>query len=145
MTEFIITPLPSGEPDPAGLQTVTVVSDGSYPCRRCLTRAAAGEHMLLLSYDPFTQHSPYAGPGPVYIHTEPCQRHRGAAGAMPAQVAGSLLSLRGYDERAMLVDADVVEAAQACARVRTLLDDGAAFVHVHFARPGCFAFRVDGV
>jgi hypothetical protein len=42
-----------------------------------------------------------------------------------------------------MLEADVVGGERLAERARALLDDGAAFVHAHFAGPGCFAFRID--
>jgi hypothetical protein len=44
----------------------------------------------------------------------------------------------------MLTDAAVLPGERFVDGVRELLDDpGTAFLHVHLAGPGCFAFRVD--
>jgi Protein of unknown function (DUF1203) len=65
----------------------------------------------------------------------------------PAQAhTGRVLSVRAYDDEAMMTDATVLEGERFNERVSELLDDTAvAFLHVHFAGPGCFAFRVDRV
>jgi hypothetical protein len=52
-------------------------------------------------------------------------------------------SVRAYDAEAMMLGAEVVGGEALAERARALLDDGAAFVHAHFAGPGCFAFRID--
>jgi hypothetical protein len=44
----------------------------------------------------------------------------------------------------MLVGADVVEGAALESLARTLLaNPRAAYVHAHFARPGCYAARIE--
>jgi Protein of unknown function (DUF1203) len=44
----------------------------------------------------------------------------------------------------MMLDAAVLAGERFAERVPELLDeDGVEFLHVHFAGPGCFAFRVD--
>ena len=53
MNDFILRPLPSGEP-PVGAATARrMTADGPRPCRRCLRNAKVGEELLLLPYDPF--------------------------------------------------------------------------------------------
>jgi Protein of unknown function (DUF1203) len=138
MSKFMIQPLPAGEVDTGAPTAVRRVAEGYEPCRRCLRRAKAGERLLLLPYDPFTVPSPYAGEGPVFVH-ETC----GEPGVGLDQVRGSVVSLRAYDEDAMLVEAEVVPGERLTERAGALLDGDAAFLHVHFAGPGCFAFRVD--
>lgn len=138
MTQFVIQPLPAGEVDADAPTAVRSSAEGGEPCRRCLRRAEPGEPLLLLGYDPFTVRSPYAGQGPVYVH-ESC----GEPGPGVEQVRSSVLSVRAYDEHAMLLDAEVMPGEALSARAAELLDGDAAFLHVHFAGPGCFAFRVD--
>ena len=56
---------------------------------------------------------------------------------------GARFSVRAYDADAMLVDAEVVGGEELADRARVLLRDGVAFLHAHFAGPGCFAFRIE--
>jgi len=84
MSNFLIHALPAGEIDPDTPLGQRVTADGPSPCRRCLRNATAGEALLLLPYDPFTQASPYAGSGPVFVHADGCQTHRLARRAVRA-------------------------------------------------------------
>jgi hypothetical protein len=144
MTEFIVHAMPAGEADPGAATARAVVAEGREPCRRCLRNASPGEHLLLLPYDPFLVRSPYTGEGPVYVHADGCQAHHGEPDVLPEQVDSiRRFSVRAYDADAMMLDADVVDGDQLADTARTLLGGGAAFVHAHFAGPGCFAFRID--
>ena len=63
---------------------------------------------------------------------------------MSEQVGGRVLSVRAYDADAMLTEAAVLKGEQFRERAEALLEDPEVeFLHVHFAGPGCFAFRVD--
>ena len=63
---------------------------------------------------------------------------------MSEQVDGRVLSVRAYDGDAMMTEAAVLKGEQFRDRATALLEDpDVAFLHVHFAGPGCFAFRVD--
>lgn len=136
-----VTPLPAPLTDDAGAIRVRVDKPHAYPCRRCLQDAEVGETMLLLSYDPFVGASPYSGPGPIYVHDRDCATFDGDD--IPDQLTRRLLSVRAYDERHMLVDADVIEGTELQDAAQRLLT-GASYLHVHNARPGCFAARIDG-
>jgi len=126
-----------------GVAPITVDEPHAYPCRQCLRDAEPGERVLLLAHDPFRGPSPYTGPGPVYLHARPCQPHR-ADGTLPAQLRRRLLSIRAYDDRHHLVDADVAPGTDADPLVgRLLADERVAYLHVHNARPGCWAARID--
>ena len=135
-----VTPLPAPLTDDPGAIRVRVDKPNAYPCRRCLQDGEVGETMVLCSYDPFVGASPYSGPGPIYVHDRDCTAFDGRA--VPDQLTRRLLSVRAYDEGHMLVDADVVEGAELPATAQRLLR-GASYLHVHNARPGCFAARID--
>ena len=143
---FTITPLPAGEVDTDDPVTRLKVADGPLPCRRCLRNAELGDELALASYDPFTIRSPYAGDGPVFVHARGCEAFEPAPGAISEQVDGRVLSIRAYDGDAMMTTASVLKGEEFRDRATELLaDPGVAFLHVHFAGPGCFAFRVDRV
>jgi hypothetical protein len=141
----VIHALPAGEPDQTHPSARVVVADApdSYPCRRCLTDARVGERLLLLPYDPFPQSGPYTGAGPIFVHADGCQGFR-FTGEVPGQLRRRLLALRAYDQACMMTSAEVVEGGElegALGEAFAAADT--AFVHLHYARPGCFACRVD--
>ena len=57
-----------------------------------------------------------------------------------------LLSLRAFDKKGMLLNADVVDGRDVSPLIERMLENPAVeFLHVHNAKPGCFAARVDRV
>ena len=65
---------------------------------------------------------------------------------VPDVLGRRLLSVRAFDNEGMIVDADVVEGAESAAVfLRLLANDKAAYLHVHNAKRGCYAARVDRV
>jgi hypothetical protein len=144
MSTFVINPLPAGDVETGTPTAVHLAAGDRAPCRRCLRDASAGEELVLAPYDPFTVRSPYAGDGPVFVHADGCERFEPEPDAMSEQIPGRTLSIRAYDADAMLTDAAVLPGERFVDGVRELLGDpDTAFLHVHFAGPGCFAFRVD--
>jgi len=144
MSTFILHPLPAGEVDTSAPVTVRKTASDREPCRRCLRDAAPGERLALTAYDPFLVRSPYAGDGPVFVHADGCEPFPSAPGVVSEQVSRRILSVRAYDADAMLTDATVLEGEHFRERAEALLaDPEVEFLHVHFAGPGCFAFRVD--
>ena len=135
-----VTPLPAPLTDDPAAIRVRVDKPNAYPCRRCLQDGEPGETMLLLSYDPFVGSSPYSGPGPIYVHDRDCAAFEDDG--IPDQLTRRLLSVRAYDERHMLIDADVIEGSDLPSAAERLLN-AASYLHVHNARPGCFAARID--
>lgn len=148
-----LVPLPAALPDvdtlPAGAVRTVTAQDGGYPCRRCLRDAAVGDVLTLLPYDPFLGTSPYRQPGPVYVHARPCSPDDDAltttaAGPVPRQLAVRQVSVRAFDAAHLMVEAVVTAGADlAPVADRLLADPATAYLHVHFAAPGCFAVRVE--
>jgi hypothetical protein len=82
--------------------------------------------------------------GAAFVHADGCEPFESIPGAVSEQVGGRVLSVRAHDDEAMMTGATVFEGEQFPQRAEALLGDaGVAFLHVHFAGPGCFAFRVD--
>jgi len=103
--------------------------------------AEVGEEVVLTSYDPFETDSPYRSASPVFVHAYDCTPY--AHTVVPDQQRRRLLSVRSFDDRAMMLDSDVVEGAVLDdALERLFKDERASYVHVHNARPGCFAVKV---
>ncbi len=63
---------------------------------------------------------------------------------MPEQLRRRLLSVRAFDKDDMLTGADVVDGQALEGLIdRLFADPEAAYLHVHFARHGCYAARVE--
>ena len=57
-------------------------------------------------------------------------------------LSSRLLSVRGYDELRMMVDADVVEGTELSIKLKEMFSDPAiSFVDIHNAKQGCFAAK----
>jgi hypothetical protein len=111
------------------------------PCRVSLDDAALGEEVLLLPYRHHDVATPFRAEGPIYVRRA-AQAH--FVDELPPFLASRLLSLRAYDTSGMLVTADVTAGIEARALLdRQLADPTVAYIHIHFARPGCFACRID--
>jgi hypothetical protein len=117
------------------------VADASpgYPCRVSLRDAEPGEALVLVHYEHHAVASPFRASHAIYVreHAEPAAL---APGEVPVMLRSRLLSLRAFDSAAMLVAADVVDGRELEPALDRLLR-GAAYVHIHFAKPGCYAAR----
>ncbi|KAI8626459.1 hypothetical protein F5Y19DRAFT_478574 [Xylariaceae sp. FL1651] len=140
-------PMPAPlDKDANRLPTVLKTPDFPVPCRRCLQDSQVGDEMLLLSYDPFLGDSPYRCASPIFLHSKPSCELAASPTALPEQQRGRLLSVRAYDGKHMMVDADVVDGnkvVEVCQRMLEEEGSSAEYCHVHYAMQGCFAVRVD--
>jgi uncharacterized protein DUF1203 len=117
--------------------------DGPYPVRCCLRDVEADEGVLLLSAQPMTAASPYAAPGPIYLHQHACAGYQ-PDGDVPEILQTRLLSVRAFDGAHMMTGTEVVQGAELeSAAERLLAIANTAYLHVHFAGAGCFACRVE--
>jgi hypothetical protein len=65
---------------------------------------------------------------------------------LPPYLTRRPLSVRAYDAADEMVDAEVVDGSGAEALIdRYLARDEVSYLHIHFARRGCFACRVDRI
>jgi len=63
---------------------------------------------------------------------------------VPEPLAIRLLSVRAFDAAGMMTDADVVEGRELEPLIaRFFADPAVDYLHVHNAKRGCFAARVD--
>ena len=114
-----------------------------FPCRVSLVDAQPGESLLLLNYEHLPLASPYRASHAIYVR-ENARDVRVPVNEIPPVLRTRLLSLRAFSEDGMLLDADVAEGAALSPVIKRMLSgDAVAFLHVHNARPGCYAARVD--
>ena len=112
-----------------------------FPCRVSLVDADVGEELLLVPFEHHVTSSPYRGSGAIYIRR--AAREQVTLDRVPDVLARRLLSARAYDAGGMMVSADVVDGRElAPALDRMFGHHDVAYVHVHNAKPGCFACRV---
>jgi hypothetical protein len=121
-----------------------VVADGpGYPCRVSLVDAAPGDELVLCAHRHHDVASPYRASGPIYVRraAREAARH---VDEVPEVLRRRLLSVRAYDAAGELRDAEVVPGDQLAGVIeRWFARPAIAYLHVHNARPGCFAARVD--
>jgi len=114
-----------------------------FPCRVSLQDAEPGETLLLLNYEHLAVASPYRASHAIYVR-ENAQTAQPAVNEIPTVLRNRLLSLRAYDGAGMMVEADVVHGTDVEPVIeRILAEQNVEFIHVHNAKPGCFAARID--
>ena len=126
-----------------GVRVVMASSNMGFPCRVSLRDADIGARMLLLNYEHQAAATPYRSTHAIYVQDGAAQA-KVEINVVPDVLSRRLLSVRAFDASGMMVDADVVEGVDAAAVfVRLLSDPQAAYLHVHNAKRGCYAARVE--
>lgn len=116
-----------------------------FPCRVSLRDAEPGETLLLLNFEHLAVPSPYRARHAIFVR-EYAAEARVPVGEIPEVLRRRLLSLRAFDRRGMLLNADVADGREIEPLIENMFADrGVEYIHVHNAKPGCFAARVDRV
>jgi hypothetical protein len=125
------------------IRSVIADASGGFPCRVSLQDAVEGERLLLLPYEHHCVNTPYRASGPIYVREGAAQASP-ASDAIPTLLRRRMLSLRGYDAKGMMRSAEVVPGADLEAAIlRLFAIEAIAYLHAHYALPGCYACRVD--
>lgn len=113
------------------------------PCRITLEDAEPGETVLLINHEHLPVDTPYRSAHAIFVR-EGAETAARFEGVIPEQLAIRLLSVRAFDAAGMMTEADVVEGSDLEPLIaRFFADPVVAYLHVHNAKRGCFAARVD--
>lgn len=124
---------------------IRVIADRypGFPCRVSLKDAKIGERLLLLNYEHLAVASPYRSRHAIYV-SESATDADLAIDEVPEQLRTRLLSVRAFDARGMMRAADVTPGTALEAVIEPLFTDPAIeYLHIHNAKHGCYAARVD--
>lgn len=114
-----------------------------FPCRVSLRDAELGESVLLLNFEHLSVATPYRSRHAIYVR-EAATEVVLAPGEVPKVLRTRLLSVRAFDDKGMMVGAEVVSGMELESTIRQLFaDQHAEYLHVHNAKPGCYAARID--
>jgi hypothetical protein len=113
-----------------------------YPCRVSLTDSNAGDELIPVNYENHAVASPYRMRFAIYVRNG--ERTFDAVDCVPEQLRKRTLAVRAFDADAMMVGWELAEGASLEGAIdRLLADPRTAYLHVHFAAPGCYAARVE--
>lgn len=152
--DYVVTGLPLQPLQPLfGLDDAQLAQHGAvrmtadrkpgFPCRITLQDAEPGETLLLLNWRHHDADTPYRSDGPIFVR-ESALETRVTRNAVPEQQRSRLLSVRAYDAGGWMLDADVLEGVDLEAAIgRFFANPAIDYMHVHNARRGCYACRIE--
>jgi Protein of unknown function (DUF1203) len=121
----------------------TVDEQPGFPCRVSMRDAEPGERVLLLNYEHLSVATPYRSRHAIYVRERATEAQL-KVNEVPEVLAIRLLSVRAFDAEGMMRTADVVAGKDLVPLITRMLGDAnVAYLHVHNAKPGCFAARID--
>ena len=127
-----------------GRPAYTELATGYGPCRHCLKTFRVGEELrTLFTCNPFYMIGPVPAPGPVFIHTDECERYDETAG-YPDQLLQYPVVMDGYDLDQRLVTQRTAAGGNHEMVLREIFADAQVrYVLVRDHEAGCFDFRVE--
>ncbi len=112
-----------------------------YPCRVSLTDSKVGDHLILVNYEHHAVDSPYRMRFAVYVREG--EETYEAVDEVPEQLRKRTLALRAFDANAMMVGHQLTEGTGLEAALEMLFGDPrTAYIHAHYAAPGCYAAKI---
>jgi len=117
-------------------------AEPGYPCRISLEDAPKGSRVLLVNFNHHPSDSPYRSSHAIYVNPEAVQA-RPKPGVVPSSISSRLISWRAFNAKGLMVDADVLDGKLLASRLTDVFSNkDVEYVHLHNARPGCYAARV---
>lgn len=114
------------------------------PCRVSLTDARPGDELLLINYEHLPVDSPYRMRFAIYVRKGEVVYDK--LNEIPDQLRIRTLAVRGYDDEGMMTGSELIDGRELESAIQRLFENPeAAYLHVHYAAPGCYAARVDRV
>ncbi|PHV36480.1 hypothetical protein CSQ95_24140 [Janthinobacterium sp. BJB304] len=126
-----------------GMRRYVVDQYPGFPDRITLEDAPLGETVLLVNHVCQPAMTPYRACHAIFVREGATQVYD-AINQVPESMRRRLLSLRAYCADGMMLDADVVEGTAIEAVIARLFGNAdVSYIHVHNAKRGCYAARID--
>ena len=121
---------------------VRTKAPAAVPCRISLTDATPGDEVILTNYEHHSVDSPYRMRFAIYVRKGEETYDR--VNQVPEQLRMRTLAARAFDRDGMMIGRELVEGPQLEAAIERLFaTPGAAYLHLHYAAPGCYAAKVE--
>jgi len=120
-----------------------IADDPRLPCRVSMQHAELGEELLLVNFEHQPANTPYRASHAIYVRKVADQAFE-AVDTVPEVLASRLLSVRAFDARHAMIDAEICEGVEAAMLFeRFLANAHTTYLQVHNARRGCYAARIE--
>lgn len=114
-----------------------------FPDRVGMRDMEPGETALLLNFEHLPVESRYRSCHAIFV-CEGAEEAFAVTGEVPDVLKRRIVSLRGFDVRGFIVDADLAEGDGIELLIRRLFENPAIdYIHAHYAKRGCFAGLIE--
>lgn len=115
------------------------------PCRISLEDVPAGEEVIAVNYVHQPANSAYQASHAIFVRNG-AQQAIPAANEIPKLLRHRLISVRAFNTKHLMIDADAVMGTELETTIGAFFDNPAVeYIHLHYAKPGCFAASVTRV
>ena len=122
---------------------MTATAKPGFPCRVSLQDAEVGEEVILVHYEHQAAKTPFKASHAVYVRAN-AEQAQPAVGEVPELLRSRMLSLRAFYSEGMMIAANLSDGKTVETVIDELFgDERADYIHIHFAKMGCYAARVD--
>jgi hypothetical protein len=120
-----------------------IADDPRMPCRVSMEHARLGEELLLLNFEHQPANTPYRATHAIYVRRA-ADKAYDVVDVIPEVLRSRLLAIRAFDAEHMMIDAEVCDGIQAADLFERFLSSAqTSYLHVHNAKRGCYATRVE--
>ena len=113
-----------------------------YPCRVSLTDSQPGDELILVNYEHHAVDSPYRMRFAIYVRKG--EEAFDKVDEVPQQLRVRSLAVRAFDADGMMIGWELTEGSDLERAIGKLFaNPDAAYLHIHYAAPGCYAARVE--
>ena len=126
-----------------GVRRLIADSKPGFPDRIELRDVDEGEALLLLNYLHQPAQTPYRASHAIFVR-EWAETSYQAQDETPEVLWRRPISLRAFDDKGDMIDADLTSGGELKAPIECLFaNPAAAYIHAHYAKRGCYAARID--
>jgi hypothetical protein len=114
-----------------------------FPDRIEMRDAEPGERLILVNYVHQPAATPYHASHAVFV-LEGAEKTYEAVNEIPEVLRRRIISIRAFDLNHWMVEGDVCDGRNLDAAIHALLArPEVAYLHAHYAKPGCYAARIE--
>jgi hypothetical protein len=118
-------------------------AQSGFPDRIEMRDAEPGERLILVNYVHQPADTPYRASHAVFV-LEGAEKRYDAINEVPEVLLKRLISIRAFDPHHWMVEGDVCDGRELDAAIHKLLaKPEVAYLHAHYAKPGCYAARIE--
>jgi hypothetical protein len=126
----------------AGVRRCAVDRAPGFPDRIEVRDLLPGETALLLNYIHQPADTPYRASHAIFVR-EGASTACDLVDQVPQAIRIRPISLRAFDGAHMLVEADLVDGEDMQPAIERMFARSTVALHAHYAKPGCYAARID--